>query len=88
MKKVRRIHLVLKREWFDMVERGEKLEEYRELKDYWTRRLGLLDEVVFHRGYTSRTITFQCLKISIGIGREEWGAPPCPVYIISLGARI
>lgn len=33
------LHLTLKREWFDMILRGEKKEEYRELKPYWAVRL-------------------------------------------------
>lgn len=31
--------LPLKRKWFDMIQRGEKLEEYREITDYWKKRL-------------------------------------------------
>jgi len=37
MKKI--LHLNLKKEWFDMILSGEKKEEYREIKRYWTRRL-------------------------------------------------
>ena len=33
------LHLTLKKEWFDMILSGEKLEEYRDIKDYWTTRL-------------------------------------------------
>lgn len=31
--------LVLKRKWFDMIDRGEKLEEYRDATKYWRVRL-------------------------------------------------
>lgn len=31
--------LVLKKKWFDMIASGIKKEEYREIKDYWIRRL-------------------------------------------------
>ena len=31
--------LVLKRKWYDMIQRGEKHEEYRDYKTYWQRRL-------------------------------------------------
>lgn len=34
------LHLTLKKKWFDMIDSGEKTEEYRELKDYWKKRLG------------------------------------------------
>lgn len=33
------LHLPIKRKWFDMIHTGEKLEEYREIKPYWARRL-------------------------------------------------
>lgn len=31
--------LTLKKQWFDMIEQGIKLEEYREIKPYWIKRL-------------------------------------------------
>jgi len=33
------LHLHLKEKWYRMIERGEKTEEYREIKPYWIRRL-------------------------------------------------
>lgn len=33
------LHLNLIRKWFDMIKSGEKKEEYREQKDYWSKRL-------------------------------------------------
>ena len=33
------LFLPLKKEWYEMIERGEKTEEYRELTQYWMRRL-------------------------------------------------
>lgn len=33
------LHLTLKKQWFDMIAKGEKKEEYRELKKYWVKRL-------------------------------------------------
>ena len=38
MKQSEVLHLVLKRKWFDMIARGEKNEEYREIKPYWLKR--------------------------------------------------
>ena len=29
----------IKKRWFDMIARGEKKEEYREIKPYWTKRI-------------------------------------------------
>lgn len=37
------LHLTLKKKWFDMILSGEKKEEYREVKDYWMKRLAGLD---------------------------------------------
>lgn len=33
------LHLPLKAKWYDMIERGEKPEDYREIKPYWEKRL-------------------------------------------------
>ena len=33
------LHLTLKKSWYDMIECGEKTEEYREQKEYWAARL-------------------------------------------------
>jgi len=33
------LHLTLKKQWFDEIASGEKVEEYREIKDYWETRL-------------------------------------------------
>ena len=33
------LNLTLKKKWFDMIASGEKTEEYREVKDYWARRM-------------------------------------------------
>jgi hypothetical protein len=36
---VKILHLPLKVKWYDMQERGEKTEEYREITPYWIKRL-------------------------------------------------
>lgn len=33
------LHLPLKKEWYEMIESGEKKEEYRALSSYWVSRL-------------------------------------------------
>lgn len=38
--------------------------------------------VKFHRGYTSTTMTFEIESISIGQGREDWGAEPGKEYFV------
>ena len=96
------LHLVLKRKWWDMIESGEKKEEYRTQSDYWTKRLvdgeyygsdGLdwykpFENVCFHLGYTNTTMTFRIAHIYQGYGVPEWGGGKERVFIISLGERI
>lgn len=33
------LDLALKFQWYDMIDSGEKKEEYREIKDYWCKRI-------------------------------------------------
>lgn len=33
------LNLVLKKQWYDMIDSGQKTEEYREIKPYWESRL-------------------------------------------------
>lgn len=65
--------LVLKRKWFDMIDRGEKLEEYRDATEYWRVRLnnfqrrcrpGKFPVVEFRDGYRkdARRMSFMMLK--------------------------
>lgn len=86
-----KITLSLKKKWWDMITTGDKSEEYRELKDYWVKRLlqskELITEVEFTLGYpkaddTQRRRTYKVEDIKIGLGRHEWGAPGYRVIII------
>lgn len=38
------LHLTLKREYFNEIAWGLKLKEYREIKNYWTKRLMIKDK--------------------------------------------
>ena len=85
------LYLSLKKEWYDMIEKGIKTEEYREIKDFWFKRLTNKDfkYVQFSYGYTKRTMTFICEGIEIGTGNPEWGAEPGKKYfVIKLGRRL
>lgn len=35
------LNLTLSKKWFDMILSGKKTEEYREIKDYWIKRLAI-----------------------------------------------
>lgn len=45
------------------------------------------DKVKFSYGYTKKTMTFEIINISIGKGKEEWGAMDDLLFIIKLGSR-
>ena len=68
------LYLNLKAKWYDMIESGFKKEEYREIKDYWIKRLDnkAYDKVCFIYGYTKRKMLFGIKSIMIGIGNEEF----------------
>ena len=86
---VRVLHLTLKRRWFDMIASGEKREEYREAKPYWTTRLAgkEFDVIRFRNGYAkdSPTMDVEFKGLGYGLGSPEWGGGSKPVYILSLG---
>lgn len=55
------LDLVLKHKWYDMIESGEKRDEYREDKEYWIKRLTDLntDFVPFSYRYHYEQIPFK-----------------------------
>lgn len=38
-REMKTLHLPLKAQWYEMIDSGEKTEEYREIKPYWEKRL-------------------------------------------------
>lgn len=87
---MRILHLTLKKKWFDKILAGEKLEEYREIKDYWKLRLKCghhFDAVSFRNGYSANSpkMLIECNGIFKGHGVLAWGAPNAEVFIIKLG---
>lgn len=96
------LHLNLKKKWFDMILFGEKKEEYREITDYWVRRLCFkkaaeryairhFDSIVFSNGYAKNRPQFEIeLKnIVVAGGKAEWGAENGKNYfVLKLGEII
>lgn len=97
------LDLPLKKEWYNMIENGEKREEYREIKPYWCKRLlrymdtiedsmTIRDDythVRFRYGYTKRIMLYKIDSIDIGRGNPNWGAPTDKeVFIIKLGEKV
>ena len=82
--------LTLTKKWFKMIACGEKKEEYREIKPYWTTRLKgkEFDTVYFKNGYSKNVpeMYVECKGIHIAyIGESKWGwSETC--YVIELGA--
>jgi len=59
-----KLHLILKRKWFNLIDEGKKKIEYREKKDFWDKRLNKnFTEVIFHLGYTNKIMRFNINKI-------------------------
>ena len=95
---MKKLNLTLKKEWFDMILIGEKTEEYREIKDYWIKRLldadgfhKKYDRVIFKNGYsaTAPTIEIEFKGLSCGTAKSEWsGNWKGDVFIIKLGKII
>lgn len=85
--------LPVKRKWFRMILRGEKTEEYREIKPYYTTRFrniwgypaywGEPHRVMFRNGYSkdSPAIIVDC-TLSVRTGKPEWGAEPNKKYYV------
>lgn len=70
-----KLHLPLTYYWFKEIEFGRKKCEYRRFTEGWSKRLSRLkkgDLVIFHRGYSSRTITRQIVNIRVVDG---WTLP-------------
>ena len=77
------LSLVLKGEWYDMIERGEKKEEYRDAKDYWLKRFhnwhlnvnaASAPVVEFRRGHVKNAprMAFWCLGLSTAAGMMSY----------------
>lgn len=95
-KVIKLLILPIKGKWFHMILKRIKGDEYREIKDYWTTRfkkIGLLDEdgkptgrekdVIFQNGYGKNVPRFTAkVTLSIGTGKEEWGAEPGVEYYV------
>lgn len=92
------LHLTLEKKWFDMISSGEKKEEYRELKPYWSKRflsherkLNPYFYVLFRHGYVENApeIMFRLKSIEIGKAKPEWSDNwQGDVFVLSLGERI
>lgn len=88
------IILPIKKKWFEMIKSGEKKEEYREIKPYYTSRFSRIwgsnlskrdipQAICLRNGYSSNSpqMVVEC-TISIGNGKPEWGAEAGTEYYV------
>lgn len=90
--------LVLKGKWYDMIERWEKREEYRDATPYWAIRLCNWDNaggkcvVEFRRGYGRNAprmaFTSPAFFNFCHSRHPEWGEPSRLHYAIILDERV
>lgn len=85
--------LPIKKKWLDMIISGEKKEEYREIKPYYTARFRNYwgdpvywnepHRVMFRNGYSkeSPAVITDC-TLSIKSGNPAWGAEPGKKYYV------
>ena len=87
------LRMTLKRKWYDMIASGEKTEEYREIKPYWTTRFKdflvkkPFDYIIFKNGYSSDSpeMKVELLDIQFGISKKEWSGEISDCYVLFLG---
>ena len=85
------LYLPIKKKWFDMILSGEKKEEYRDIKSYYTSRFNKsFDIVEFRNGYGKNVPSFQIelLDIDIGLSQLKWCDVEYYCYILRLGKII
>lgn len=73
--------------------RGIPVEERFDALLTWKRRNSLelihVDSIVFHYGYTKKTMKWKVKNLHFGCGNPEWGAKPDSLYFVfELGERI
>lgn len=63
------LHLPLKRKWFNMIRDGIKLEEYREISNYWSARLFNYTSETTHDFFTAKK--FDKLVFTLGYPKAD-----------------
>lgn len=81
------LDLVMKGYWYDKIKIGHKKCEYREIKEYWKKRLFSkpYTHVRFRRGYSKEYMIFELAGIEITTEKNDLRLPS--VYKISLGIK-
>lgn len=88
--------LPIKKKWFDMIQSGEKKEEYREIKPYYRKRfqnIGLLNQyglplvnmqrIILRNGYAASSPQLEVtVSLEIKKGKPVWGSEPGKDYYV------
>jgi hypothetical protein len=85
------LFLILKGQWYYMIDYGIKKEEYRTYNEYWFKRLLSREykTVTFQLGYSLKNrMVFELQKIDLGTGNPAWGGDHEEVFKIKLGKRL
>lgn len=89
------LKLAVKEQYFNEIKQGSKVEEYRLVKKYWSKRLlKEYDEVHITLGYPRKDEKDKILKFKWSsyevktIQHEEFRTAPVQVYAIKLEERI
>lgn len=89
------LRLPVKKEYFEQILSGTKTEEYREVKEYWGKRIVKeYDEVWITLGYPASDEEDKILKFKWSgyeikeITHKEFGNIPTKVYAIQLEERV
>lgn len=64
------LHLNLKRKWYEMISSGEKKEEYREIKTYWTKRFLANFDSIGHGRFEPEFKEFNVIAFKNGYGKN------------------
>ena len=87
------LKLALKSEYFDAIQSGDKIEEYRLVNDYWKKRLvgRHYDSLILTKGYprkddSARIMEFEYRRPTIKtITHPHFGDDPVEVFAIPVG---
>lgn len=94
--------LPIRKKWFDMILSGEKKEEYREIKPYYTTRLSKIfnmyndipldlgsTDILFTNSYGYKVPSFIAeYHLEKRTGKEEWGAEANKEYYVLVIEKI
>lgn len=89
------LHLNVKKEYFQMVKVGDKIEEFRIYNDYWIKKLSKSYDCIYYKcGYPrnddrDKIICFKYDGFSIrNIKHKEFGDKEVKVFAIRLGKKL